>query len=183
MVNALIVRPRSDLLSPSRAGRAAQYVRMSTEHQRYSTQNQAAAIAVYAAQHDLVIVRTYAMKAGVALRATDLGRRCAPTRAGNRRVGSRRGDANRPRYFVPPETGAPKKRPRSSGFWLTGVAGFGRRQPVHAEGAAFERSWRQANKRAMAPFLNDMVERAVCSLSVNGARRKRSARCRSKQGH
>ncbi|KJC43931.1 hypothetical protein UB31_22320 [Bradyrhizobium sp. LTSP849] len=33
---------------------------MSTDHQRYSTQNQAAAIAVYAAQHDLVIVRTYA---------------------------------------------------------------------------------------------------------------------------
>src|SRR4051794_3093857 len=60
MVNALIVRPRSDLLSPTRAGRAAQYVRMSTDHQRYSTQNQAAAIAVYAAQHDLVIVRTYA---------------------------------------------------------------------------------------------------------------------------
>lgn len=59
MANALIVRPRTDLLSPTRAGRAAQYVRMSTEHQRYSTENQAAAIAVYAAQHDLAIVRTY----------------------------------------------------------------------------------------------------------------------------
>lgn len=59
MANALIVRPRTDLLSPTSAGRAAQYVRMSTEHQRYSTENQAAAIAVYAAQHDLVIVRTY----------------------------------------------------------------------------------------------------------------------------
>jgi DNA invertase Pin-like site-specific DNA recombinase len=60
MANALIVRPRSDLLSSTSVGRAAQYVRMSTEHQRYSTQNQAAAIAVYAAQHNLVIVRTYA---------------------------------------------------------------------------------------------------------------------------
>ncbi|MCP2218512.1 MULTISPECIES: recombinase family protein [Bradyrhizobium] len=60
MANASIVRPRSDPLSPTSAGRAAQYVRMSTDHQRYSTQNQAAAIAVYAAQHDLVIVRTYA---------------------------------------------------------------------------------------------------------------------------
>lgn len=60
MANALIVRPRSDLWSPTSAGRAAQYVRMSTDHQRYSTQNQAAAIAVYAAQHDLLIVRTYA---------------------------------------------------------------------------------------------------------------------------
>ena len=60
MANALIVRPRSDLSSPTSAGRAAQYVRMSTDHQRYSTQNQAAAIAVYAAQRDLVIVRDYA---------------------------------------------------------------------------------------------------------------------------
>jgi predicted site-specific integrase-resolvase len=48
-----------DLLSPTNAGRAAQYVRMSTDHQHFSTQNQAAAIAVYAAQHDLTIVRTY----------------------------------------------------------------------------------------------------------------------------
>ena len=60
MANALIIRPRSDLLSPANAGRAAQYVRMSTDNQRYSTQNQAAAVAVYAAQHGLVIVRTYA---------------------------------------------------------------------------------------------------------------------------
>ena len=60
MANAVIVRPGSDVLSPTSTGRAAQYVRMSTDHQRYSTQNQAAAIAVYAAQHDLVIVHTYA---------------------------------------------------------------------------------------------------------------------------
>lgn len=53
MANALIVRPRTDLLSPTSARRAAQYVRMSTERQRYSTENQAAAIAVYAAQHEL----------------------------------------------------------------------------------------------------------------------------------
>ncbi|PSO19482.1 recombinase family protein [Bradyrhizobium sp. MOS003] len=59
MTNALIIRPASDLLSASSAGRAAQYVRMSTDNQRYSTQIQAAAIAMYAAQHDLVIVRTY----------------------------------------------------------------------------------------------------------------------------
>ncbi|MBR0916131.1 hypothetical protein [Bradyrhizobium japonicum] len=58
MANALIVRPRADVLAPPRTGRAAQYVRMSTDHQRYSTQNQAAAIAVYAAQHDLILVRT-----------------------------------------------------------------------------------------------------------------------------
>lgn len=40
--------------------RAAQYVRMSTDHQKYSTENQAAAIAAYAAQRNLTIVRTYA---------------------------------------------------------------------------------------------------------------------------
>src|SRR3954468_20280883 len=39
---------------------AAQYVRMSTEHQRYSTENQADAIAQYAARHGFEIVRTYA---------------------------------------------------------------------------------------------------------------------------
>ena len=59
MANALIVR-RTQLPQSNKTLCAAQYVRMSTDHQRYSTQNQAAAIAVYAAQHDLVIVRTYA---------------------------------------------------------------------------------------------------------------------------
>ncbi len=59
MAKALIIRPGSDLLSPTNAGRAAQYVRMSTDHQHFSTQNQATALAVYAAQHDLTIVRTY----------------------------------------------------------------------------------------------------------------------------
>jgi DNA invertase Pin-like site-specific DNA recombinase len=41
-------------------GRAAQYVRMSTEHQRYSTENQAEAIRKYAEQRSLEVVRTYA---------------------------------------------------------------------------------------------------------------------------
>jgi len=40
--------------------RAAQYVRMSTDYQQYSTQNQIAAIAEYAARKNLTIVRTYA---------------------------------------------------------------------------------------------------------------------------
>src|SRR4029077_16800079 len=40
--------------------RAAQYVRMSTEHQRYSTQNQADAIRQYAERRGLEVVRTYA---------------------------------------------------------------------------------------------------------------------------
>jgi DNA invertase Pin-like site-specific DNA recombinase len=40
--------------------RAAQYVRMSTDHQKYSTENQAAAIAAYAVHRNLTIIRTYA---------------------------------------------------------------------------------------------------------------------------
>ncbi|HEY6328869.1 MAG TPA: recombinase family protein, partial [Blastocatellia bacterium] len=40
--------------------RAAQYVRMSTDHQRYSTENQAETIKQYAAQRGIEIVRTYA---------------------------------------------------------------------------------------------------------------------------
>jgi DNA invertase Pin-like site-specific DNA recombinase len=39
--------------------RAAQYVRMSTDRQEYSTQNQMATNAAYAAQRNLEIVRTY----------------------------------------------------------------------------------------------------------------------------
>ena len=51
--------------APSEGGlglpvRAAQYVRMSTDHQRYSTENQQTAIAKYASQHGMEIVRTYA---------------------------------------------------------------------------------------------------------------------------
>lgn len=37
----------------------AQYVRMSTEHQKYSTENQSAAISEYAALHNMKIVKTY----------------------------------------------------------------------------------------------------------------------------
>ena len=49
--------------------RAAQYVRMSTEHQKYSTENQADIIAQYAARRGFEIVRTYedAGKSGLRL--------------------------------------------------------------------------------------------------------------------
>jgi DNA invertase Pin-like site-specific DNA recombinase len=50
--------------------RAAQYVRMSREHQRYSPINQKQAIADYAAEHGFIVVRTYADegKSGLTLR-------------------------------------------------------------------------------------------------------------------
>ncbi|HDR9355872.1 TPA: recombinase family protein [Burkholderia vietnamiensis] len=44
----------------SSAGRAAEYVRMSTEHQQYSTENQRDRIREYATRRGLEIVRTYA---------------------------------------------------------------------------------------------------------------------------
>lgn len=52
---------------------AAQYVRMSTDHQRYSTENQREAIQRYAAQHGFAIVRTYADegKSGLSLDGRD----------------------------------------------------------------------------------------------------------------
>ena len=49
--------PQSPLTAPTRA---AQYVRMSTEHQQYSTENQADKIVEYAKHRNLQIVRTYA---------------------------------------------------------------------------------------------------------------------------
>ena len=61
---------------PQEAGRlipAAQYVRMSTDHQRYSTENQRDAIQAYADQHGMTIVRTYADegKSGLSLEGRD----------------------------------------------------------------------------------------------------------------
>ena len=43
----------------SQLDRAAQYLRMSTEHQQYSIANQSAAIALYAAAHNIGIVRAF----------------------------------------------------------------------------------------------------------------------------
>jgi hypothetical protein len=40
--------------------RGAEYVRMSANHQKYSTENQADAIRAYAAQRGIKIVKTYA---------------------------------------------------------------------------------------------------------------------------
>src|ERR1700750_921592 len=58
MINALIPHKIS-LPKAQRTLCAAQYVRMSTDHQRYSIENQAAAIAAYAQARGLEIVRTY----------------------------------------------------------------------------------------------------------------------------
>lgn len=50
----------NDKLSISQPVRAAEYVRMSTDHQRYSTENQAEAIREYARARGIEVVRTYA---------------------------------------------------------------------------------------------------------------------------
>src|SRR4051794_27032857 len=59
MGNWLVVPKGTSLARRSRARRAAQYVRMSRELQRYSIANQMAAIAAYAETNALTIVRTY----------------------------------------------------------------------------------------------------------------------------
>jgi DNA invertase Pin-like site-specific DNA recombinase len=55
------------------ATRAASYVRMSTNHQKYSIVNQLAAIEAYAARRDMVIVRSYADegKSGLVINSRD----------------------------------------------------------------------------------------------------------------
>lgn len=67
-----VLRNAAEARSPTEAAgiRAAQYVRMSTEHQRYSTENQAQAISDYAYAHGIEIVRTYedAGKSGLTLK-------------------------------------------------------------------------------------------------------------------
>jgi DNA invertase Pin-like site-specific DNA recombinase len=55
------------------SGRAAQYVRMSTDHQKYSIDNQEELIAAYAAVHNITIVQKYADsgKSGLRLEGRD----------------------------------------------------------------------------------------------------------------
>ena len=58
---------------PGTGIRGAEYVRMSTEHQKYSTENQGDAIRAYAAQRGIEIVQTYADqgKSGLSLDGRD----------------------------------------------------------------------------------------------------------------
>jgi DNA invertase Pin-like site-specific DNA recombinase len=60
MVNALVIPSNTHLARAERTLRAAQYVRMSTDHQKYSIQNQVDAIAEYAALRGFSLTRTYA---------------------------------------------------------------------------------------------------------------------------
>jgi predicted site-specific integrase-resolvase len=54
------IMEQQDSKSSRKPVRAARYVRMSTEHQQHSTENQADAIVRYAEQHGMEIVATYA---------------------------------------------------------------------------------------------------------------------------
>jgi DNA invertase Pin-like site-specific DNA recombinase len=64
---------RSSTQSQPDPKRAAEYVRMSTEHQQYSTENQHAAIQRYADDHGLIIVRTFsdAGKSGLGIQGRE----------------------------------------------------------------------------------------------------------------
>ena len=63
-------KPKSESQSgrPRPRRRAVAYLRMSTEHQQYSTENQMAVIERYAAEHDMEIVATYSDEARSGLR-------------------------------------------------------------------------------------------------------------------
>lgn len=52
--------PQDNNGGPTSLFRAAEYVRMSTEHQQYSTENQADKIREYAQRRGIQIVKTYA---------------------------------------------------------------------------------------------------------------------------
>lgn len=60
-------------IGPERSRRAAAYVRMSTDHQRYSTENQLEAIKRFAEAREFEIVRIYedAGKSGLNLEGRD----------------------------------------------------------------------------------------------------------------
>lgn len=60
-------------VQPARAARAAEYVRMSTDHQKYSTESQADAIRQCAEARGIEIVRTYAdaEKSGLKIEGRD----------------------------------------------------------------------------------------------------------------
>lgn len=60
MKGCAVSRQRANDGMRTTATRAAEYVRMSTEHQQYSTENQRDVIAKYAARRGVEIVRTYA---------------------------------------------------------------------------------------------------------------------------
>src|SRR5882724_7430190 len=67
---------RRNRSSPTKAPdphRAAEYIRMSTEHQQYSTENQHAAIQRYADERGLLIVRTFtdAGKSGLGIQGRE----------------------------------------------------------------------------------------------------------------
>jgi DNA invertase Pin-like site-specific DNA recombinase len=59
MVDTLVTFRSVPPTNYSLTRRAAQYVRMSTDHQRYSTANQKQVIAAYAVERNIEIVRTY----------------------------------------------------------------------------------------------------------------------------
>jgi DNA invertase Pin-like site-specific DNA recombinase len=71
MINALVVSRNTHMANVQRRLLAAQYVRMSTEKQRYSIQNQAAAIAAYAHAHSLTIIRTHSDEGESGLKITN----------------------------------------------------------------------------------------------------------------
>ncbi|MEY9124713.1 DNA invertase Pin-like site-specific DNA recombinase [Bradyrhizobium yuanmingense] len=72
MGNTLVVHAKR-LPQSQKARRAAQYVRMSTDYQQYSIENQAVVIATYAELHKLTMVHTYRDEGESGLRIENRG--------------------------------------------------------------------------------------------------------------
>jgi len=60
LADQLMPHPEIAKAAETKKTRAAEYLRMSTEHQKYSTENQADRIRQYADQYSMEIVKTYA---------------------------------------------------------------------------------------------------------------------------
>ena len=60
LADQLMPHPDIAKVAETKKIRAAEYLRMSTEHQKYSTENQADRIRQYAIEHGMEIVKTYA---------------------------------------------------------------------------------------------------------------------------
>ena len=71
MVSRFDISPETAAAELREATPAAQYVRMSTEHQRYSTENQSDAILQYANRYGFDVVRTMPTMARAGCASTD----------------------------------------------------------------------------------------------------------------
>ena len=109
--------------------RAVAYLRMSTEHQEYSTQNQIAAIERYAAENDMELVATYSDEARSGLRLREPARHAA--NAGRMREAWGMPDSTRSWSTTSPAGGGFRTRTRAPSIEYACQEGQGRGSLLH----------------------------------------------------